>query len=103
MDRQANLLNLADGLSRAAAKRDWEALAQVDGLVATGLAQMAAQGPLTPGERRALEKLRGAHRDAYQHCARELGLVRDQMEEMRASHAGWCAYAESGELEESQA
>lgn len=103
MDRQSSLLNLADGLSRAAAERDWEALAKVDGLVATRVAQLAAQGALTPGERIALAKLRSAHRDAYQHCVRELGLVRDQMEEMRTSHAGWRAYAESGELEKSQA
>ena len=96
------MLNFAGGLSQAAAARNWDALAQADGQLAVALPRLAAQGPWSAGERAALEQLWRAHRDAYGQCVCELGAVQERIDELRASHAGWRAYAENGDIEESR-
>jgi hypothetical protein len=93
MDRQHNLLQLAQKMSAATAASDWTALAAINTLMAASLPAMAAQGPWTPAERAALAALRQLHRQA-EHCAR---LASDELAaklaEMQAHKEGWMAYA----------
>jgi hypothetical protein len=100
MDRRADLLNFAGGLSEAAAEGDWGTMAAVDRRVVEEVPRLAALGAWTPGERLALAELQRAHRAAHACCERALGLVEERMEAMRASRAAWCAYAESADFEE---
>ena len=101
MARTAQLLDLIGSLSRAAAAQDWDALAAADGKVAVTLPQLAARGPWCAREQAALAELRQTHAAAYSQCAQALGLVRERLDELCASHAGWQAYAASGDFAES--
>ena len=93
MDRQQQLLQLAQKMSAATAASDWTALAAINTLMASSLPLMAAQGPWTPAERAALAALRQLHRQA-EHCA---GLASTELaaklNEMQSRKEGWMAYA----------
>lgn len=93
MDRQQQLLQLAQKMSAATAASDWTALSAINTLMAAALPAMAAQGPWNPAERAALAALRQLHRQA-EHCAK---LASDQLSvklsELQARKEGWMAYA----------
>lgn len=95
MDRQAQLLQLAQKMSAATAASDWTALGAINSLMAAALPAMAAQGPWTPAERAALAALRQLHLQA-EHCAK---LASDQLAaklgELQGRKEGWVAYAMS--------
>ena len=69
MDRQQQLLQLAQKMSAATAASDWTALGAINTLMASSLPLMAAQGLWNPAERAALAALRQLHRQA-EHCAK---------------------------------
>ncbi|RJF96701.1 hypothetical protein D3870_20035 [Noviherbaspirillum cavernae] len=96
----AHMSKLTHRLHAAADAGDWQATAAADRELAAALPVLAAQGEWTPDERAALEKLRVAHQQAQEHCARELVRVGKHLGDMQEHKEGWIAYALSSNLEE---
>ncbi|CUI07777.1 hypothetical protein [Massilia antarctica] len=93
MPRRAALDALTAALASAGAARDWVALDRAVGALSAQLRVLAASGPWSPAEKRALEALRAQHDKAAELCAAELELLGAQMHEMHANKAGFIAYA----------
>jgi hypothetical protein len=95
MDRPGILLELARQVGAAGAAQDWDALAQLNGVMATTLAAMLAQGPLPPAERAALGTLRQAHLQAVHVAGLASAELAQKMNELQTNKEGWMAYAMS--------
>lgn len=92
----ARLQRLGERLRDACAQRNWTALARTDAELAQLLGGLAVAA-LTPGERAALQQLRGLHEQISGECRRELERVGQTLEQMRQQRQGWSAYAESAD------
>ena len=98
-DRQAQLLRMAEALQAAAASAEWDKLGQQASALGPQLQALAALGPWNAAERAALHCLRTQHdaaADAAAGAGRTLGA---RLEEMRANHEGWVAYAMHSPIE----
>lgn len=87
------MIALTRRLMEAAEERNWEALSRVDGEVAAALPGLLDQGALSAAERSALDEVQRAHLHAGNACSAELATLAQRLEDMRANHSGWRAYA----------
>lgn len=93
MDRAAQMRQMTRRLHAAAQGKDWQALAGLDQQLASSLPVLAAEGPWTDAERRALEALYAEHLSASRQCALEAEAMAQRLDALRASKDGWLAYA----------
>ncbi len=98
MDRQQQLLRIAQRLSAASAAADWNTVRDLNTLMASSLPAMAAQGKWTPAERAALAALRQQQHDALQRVQSASTDLGKQLEHMRTHQEGWLAYALENEF-----
>lgn len=104
MDRRATLDAMRDALAAAAGARDWERLGGVVASLAPQLQSMAAQGPWSAAELRAVARLRASHALAATVCDEQRQHVQMRMTELQDNKAGWLAYAlDQAELDENLA
>lgn len=105
MDRRATLDAMRDALAGAAAARDWERLCGAAASLAPQLQAMAAQGPWSAAELRAVTRLRASHALAAAVCEEQRQQVLARMTELQDNKAGWIAYAldHQSELDENLA
>ncbi len=97
MDRTRAIDRLAAVLDEAGARADWEGLDRAVRELAPRLQALAAGKPWTPGERAALQRLRGAHAGAAGAVAAASAQLQARLDEMLATKEGWMAYALAGE------
>ncbi|NHZ40039.1 hypothetical protein [Massilia aquatica] len=93
MPRRAALNALTAALAAAGDARDWVALDRAVGALGTELRVLAASGPWSAAETRALQALRAQHDKAAELCAAELDALEAQMNHMHTNKAGFIAYA----------
>jgi hypothetical protein len=93
MDKSAALLRVAESLRSAADSANWEQLAQMTRALAPQLDALAARGPLSGPERKALQRLREAHDHAAEAVASAARALKTRMDDMQANKDGWIAYA----------
>jgi hypothetical protein len=93
MDNSPALLRIAESLRSAADGAAWEQVAQMTRSLAPQLDALAARGPLSQTERKALQRLREAHDHAAGAVAAAAESLSTRMDEMRANKDGWIAYA----------
>jgi hypothetical protein len=93
MDRQQQLLRMAQHIAAAGAASDWKTLAALNTMMASSLPAMAAQGNWTPAERAALVALRQQHRDAVLRVDAASTALGKHLEQMNSHKEGWLAYA----------
>lgn len=93
MDRRAKLDTLRDALAAAAGARDWDRLCGAVADLAPQLQSLAALGPWTAAELRAVDRLRASHALAATVCAEQREQVLARMTELQDNKAGWIAYA----------
>lgn len=103
MDREKQLLNLARRLDKATGEKDWATLSKINGELEARLTPPGDHcNSWNSSERRALAILYAAHRKALEQCTIELDRIGALLKEMRDNKEGWLAYAQSGDLEESE-
>lgn len=93
MDRQQQLMRMGQRLSAATAASDWDALVDINTLMASSLPAMAAQGKWTPAEKAALAALRQLHREAVRLAAAASAELGKHLQHMNTHKEGWLAYA----------
>ena len=98
MDRQQQLLRMAQQLSAATAASDWDALAELNTLMASSLPAMAAQGKWTPADRAALAALRQLHGEAVRKAEAASAELGKHLQHMSTHKEGWMAYALDNEF-----
>ncbi|QGZ38435.1 hypothetical protein IP92_01242 [Pseudoduganella flava] len=103
MDRQQQLLRMAQRIAAATAASDWKALAAQNTLMASSLPAMAAQGKWTPAERAALAALRQQHREAVLRVGAASTELGKHLQQMNMNKEGWLAYALDNDLAGTQA
>jgi len=103
MDRQQQLLKMAQRMSAAVAASDWTELSALNTMMSASLPAMAEQGRWTAAEKAALLALRQQHRLAVQHTAAASAELSKQLEHMKAHKTGWLAYALDNELADNEA
>lgn len=94
------LLGMAERLTLATASRDWTAIAALDAELAAVLERLAHPEAWTSTQRRAVNYLRQAHREALRCCQQEMVLLDTRLTDMRANRDGWLAYAMNEEWQE---
>lgn len=105
MDRRPTIDAMRDVLAGAAGARDWERLCGAVASLAPQLQSLAAHGPWTAAELRAVSRLRASHALAATVCEEQRHEVRARMTELQDNKAGWIAYAldHQSELDENLA
>lgn len=103
MDRQQQLLRMAQRVSAASAASDWKTLTALNTLMASSLPAMAAQGRWTPAERAALSVLRQQHREAVLRVGAATTDLGKHLQQMNSQKEGWIAYALDNDLAGTQA
>jgi hypothetical protein len=103
MDRQQQLLRMAQHVATASAASDWKTLASLNTLMASSLPAMAAQGKWTPAERAALAALRQQHHDAVLRVGAASTELGKHLQQMNTHKEGWIAYALDNDLAGTQA
>lgn len=98
-DRQAQLAQLGDALQAAAARADWNRLGEHARALPAALNALAAQGPWSAAERRALDLLRVRHDAAAGQVAGAARTLGARLQEMGTNKDGWLAYALVSETE----
>jgi hypothetical protein len=96
IDRRARLAHVArlgDALQAAAARDDWDGLAEHTRALSSLLRALAAHGPWNAEERVLLERVHAQHDAAALRAAAAARALEPRLEEMRANKDGWVAYA----------
>ncbi|MDN3921567.1 hypothetical protein [Roseateles violae] len=101
MDKQAQMLGLAQRLQHASSRRDWQALGRIDAELAAQARQWEGQS-FSAGELRALAQLRQAHGDASAQCRAELKGLEQTLEQINSRQGRWQAYSQSNNWEDSR-
>lgn len=97
LDRQAQLVRMADTLQAATAAADWAQLGEQVSTLAPQLRALAARGPWSAAEQSALRRLRAAHDGAQAAAAAAANALAVRLDELRANRDGWFAYALHGD------
>lgn len=100
MSKTRHIENMVHTLYAAIGSNDWHGMAVADHELAGVLSALSEKGAWAASDLPALAKLREAHREAQEHCARELEKAGKRLEEMRESKEGWIAYALDNNEEE---
>lgn len=93
MDRERQLVQLAERLQTAGAAKHWSALASIDDELTRLLPAMVAQGGWSRREQAALSAVRHAHDLAYETCMAEANWLGKHLDDMQEHKEGWMAYS----------
>jgi hypothetical protein len=103
MDKQAQMLAIAQRLQHAGRRRDWQELARVDAELAAQARRWRDEGAvLSADEQRALQRLSQTHGDVSAQCRAELQQLEQTLAQVGAEQGRWQAYAQSSNWEDSR-
>jgi hypothetical protein len=103
MDKQAQMLSIAQRLQHAAGRRDWQTLGRIDAELAVQARAWRDEAVgFSAAEQHALKQLSQAHGDVSAQCRSELQAVEQNLAQLVSEQGRWQAYAQSSDWEDSR-